>query len=101
MALANGCSDFDSRDEIRYIISLGLSEVTLTTLGVPFVKVPVLSNISSSTWANSSRDSPSLMRIPYFVRLPIAAIIAVGVANTNAHGQNTTRIVTDLIISNV
>ena len=29
------------------------------------------------------------------------AIIAVGVASTNAHGQNTTRIVTDLIISNV
>ena len=29
------------------------------------------------------------------------AIIAVGVARTNAHGQNTTKIVTDLIISKV
>ena len=31
--------------------------------------------------------------------MPIAAIIAVGVASTNAHGQNTTKIVTALIIS--
>ena len=28
-------------------------------------------------------------------------MIAVGVARTNAHGQNTTKMVTDLIISNV
>ena len=35
------------------------------------------------------------------VQLPIAAIIAVGVANTNAHGQNTTKIVTARIISPV
>ncbi|MPN29869.1 hypothetical protein SDC9_177322 [bioreactor metagenome] len=33
--------------------------------------------------------------------MPIAATIAVGVANTKAQGQNTTRIVTALIISPV
>ncbi len=33
------------------------------------------------------------------VKFPIAAIIAVGVAKTNAHGQNTTSIVTALKIS--
>ena len=46
-------------------------------------------------------DSPSLTKIPCFVRFPMLAMIAVGVARTNAHGQNTTSIVTDLIISNV
>ena len=41
------------------------------------------------------------MRTPYFVKFPIAAIIDVGVDSTSAQGQNTTRIVTDLIISKV
>ncbi len=99
--MANGCSDFDSRDAAKYIISLGLSEIILTTFGVPYVNVPVLSKISSSTWANSSKDCPSFTNMPFFVKFPMAAIIAVGVARTNAHGQNTTRIVTDLVISNV
>ena len=98
---ARGCSDFDSSDASRCIISFGLSDIILTTSGVPFVSVPVLSNTSSSTFASSSRDSPSFTRIPYLVKFPMAAIIAVGVARTSAHGQNTTRIVTDLLISNV
>ena len=46
-------------------------------------------------------DFPFLTKIPYFVKLLVAAISAVGVARTNAQGQNTTNIVTDLIISNV
>ena len=36
------------------------------------------------------------MSTPYFVAWPIAAIIAVGVASINAHGQNTTKTVTPL-----
>ena len=38
------------------------------------------------------------MMTPCFVACPIAAITAVGVANTNAHGQNTTSTVTPTII---
>ena len=41
------------------------------------------------------------MRIPYFVALPMPAMIAVGVASTKAQGQKTTRIVTARIISPV
>jgi len=96
-----GCSDFDSSDASILIIFLGLLEIMSTTSGVPYVNVPVLSNTNSSVLANSSIDAPSFTRIPYLVRFPIAAIIAVGVAKTSAHGQNTTRIVTDRAISNV
>ena len=49
-------------------------------------------------FASRSNASPCRTRKPCFVALPIAAIIAVGVASTKAHGQNTTRIVTALII---
>lgn len=39
---------------------------------------------------------PSLTRIPLRAMLPMAAVTAVGVASTRAHGQNTTRTVTIL-----
>ncbi len=44
---------------------------------------------------------PRRTRKPWWLALLIPAIIAAGVASTNAHGQNTTRIVTERIISPV
>lgn len=84
---------------ISFLEYLSLHEIISLTSGSPHVKVQVLSKIKSFTLASSSRDSPSLTRIPFLLRFPIAAIIAVGVARTNAHGQNTTSTVTDLKIS--
>ena len=75
--------------------------MTSTTFGVPYVNVPVLSNTISLMRPISSSDSPSFTKIPLRVKFPIDAIIEVGVARTNAHGQNTTRIVTDRVISKV
>ena len=46
-------------------------------------------------------EIPSLTKMPTLVKFPIEAIIAVGVAKINAHGQNTTKIVTARIISPV
>ena len=43
--------------------------------------------------------SPSRTRKPCFVALPMAAMMAVGVASTSAQGQKTTRIVTARMIS--
>ena len=64
------------------------------TFGVPTVNVPVLSNVTFETAANRSKASPSRTRKPCLVAFPIAAMIAAGVASTNAQGQNTTKIVT-------
>ena len=45
-----------------------------------------------------SKASPSFTNIPCLETFPMAATMAVGVARTKAQGQNTTRIVTALII---
>ena len=58
-----------------------------------------MSNVIFLTEARRSSASPSLTRKPCFVAFPIAAMIAVGVARTSAHGQKTTRIVTARMIS--
>ena len=48
--------------------------------------------------ASRSSASPSRTRKPCFVALPMAAMMAVGVASTSAQGQNTTSIVTARMI---
>ena len=53
------------------------------------------------TLASRSSASPSRTRKPCFVALPMAAMMAVGVASTSAQGQKTTRMVTARIISPV
>ena len=83
-------SSISVRELLKGIISL--------TASFPKVKVPVLSKAIVSTFPIASRASPDLIIIPCFVACPIAAIIAVGVANTSAQGQNTTSTVTEDII---
>ena len=70
------------------------NEIISLTSNLPYVNVPVLSKAIVSTFPIFSNASPDLIITPCFVACPIAAIIAVGVANTNAQGQNTTRTVT-------
>ena len=53
-----------------------------------------MSKAALPTWASRSRASPSRTRKLWRVTLPMAAMMAVGVASTRAQGQNTTRMVT-------
>ena len=99
IALPRGCSD-DASAEAAIARSRSSPTASLTS-GFPFVMVPVLSKAIISVAAKRSRASPSFIRKPCFEALPIAAMIAVGVASTREHGQNTTRIVTALMISPV
>jgi len=57
-----------------------------------------LSNTKVFKAPKVSSASPDLINTPYLVAWPIAAMIAVGVAKINAHGQNTTKTVTPLSI---
>ena len=69
--------------------------------GFPNVRVPVLSNAMRVILDSRSNASPSRTRNPCRVALPMAAMMAVGVASTKAQGQNTTRMVTARMISPV
>jgi len=57
------------------------------TLGSPFVKVPVLSNITVVSFLAFSTYSPLRRRTPYSAPFPTPARMAVGVAMPRAHGQ--------------
>ena len=57
------------------------------TLGLPSVRVPVLSTISVSTFSISSKPSASLINTPSRAPRPIPTITEIGVANPKAQGQ--------------
>ena len=57
------------------------------TSGFPSVIVPVLSKTIVFTLQRVSRGSPPLIKTPFSAHFPVPTIIAVGVANPNAHGQ--------------
>ena len=59
----------------------------VSSRGLPWVKVPVLSKTTQSTLWASSRAAISLMRIPDRAALPVPTMMAVGVASPNAQGQ--------------
>jgi len=98
MALPSGCSERRSAAAVRTCSCCGASSgralCTWATPGVPRVRVPVLSKATTLTRARRSSASPSLTRTPWRVALPMAAMMAVGVASTRAQGQKTTRMVT-------
>ena len=102
IAFPIGCSEKASAAQAYEKISLSENSLSTLlysiTLSFPLVSVPVLSKATVSTFDNLSSASPSLTKNPCLVALPMAAIMAIGVASTNAHGQNTTSIVTALII---
>ena len=81
------------RDGIKF----GIATINITThCTLPAVRVPVLSIITVSTEDRFSNAPPSFTRMPCLLRLPAAAMIAVGVARISAQGQKTTSTVTDL-----
>mmetsp|Transcript_38933 Transcript_38933/g.90152 ORF Transcript_38933/g.90152 Transcript_38933/m.90152 type:complete len:235 (+) Transcript_38933:862-1566(+) len=60
------------------------------TLGLPEVRVPVLSSTTHFTLdPSSSGMAPDRTRIPHFAATPVAAMTAVGVARPSAQGQAT------------
>src|SRR5690606_32273237 len=77
----------------------GCNTTTSVTLGLPFVSVPVLSNIATVALLNASMASPPLNITPFEAPLPIPTMTAVGVASPRAHGQATTNIATAGIIA--
>ena len=105
MARPRGCSDRFSAAPATASNASSLTSFspahTATTCGSPVVSVPVLSKHTRLTCARRSSASPSRTRKPCLVALPIAAMMAVGVASTSAHGQKTTRMVTERMISPV
>ena len=60
---------------------------TVTTLGLPTVKVPVLSKAKALIRLSVSRKAPPLIRTPLRAALLIALTRLTGVLITNAHGQ--------------
>ena len=61
-----------------------------TTVGSPWVSVPVLSNATVRTAASRSRCAPPLMSTPRRAAVASAATIDTGVEITSAHGHATT-----------
>ena len=71
-------------------LEIELSIITLTTLGLPSVIVPVLSNtIVLISWVVSNIYA-DLNNIPFSAAFPGPTIIAVGVASPRAQGQEIT-----------
>ncbi len=60
-------------------------------MGFPSVIVPVLSKRTAFTLPERSKDAASLNRIPYSAAFPVPTVIAIGVANPIAQGQDMTR----------
>ena len=91
-ACANGCSDCFSR--VKRICRMSVSAMSslgkvcrASTAGLPWVRVPVLSNtMSVSLLANSSAWA-SFTRMPCLAPLPMPTVRAVGVASPSAQGQ--------------
>ena len=104
IVLPSGCSERLSAAAARSLTSASLISSpprTALILGRPSVRVPVLSKAIRSASARRSKASPSRTSAPSEAARPMAAITAVGVARTSAHGQKTTRIVTARISSPV
>ncbi len=70
-----------------------------TTLGLPAVNVPVLSNATVVTAYACSSAWASLIKIPCLAATPVPTIIAAGVAKPNAHGHAITKTATMLIMA--
>lgn len=68
-------------------------------MSLPYVSVPVLSNITTFVFSAFSSISLFFINIPFDADKPSLTIIASGVASPSAQGQATTKIVTKVIIA--
>jgi hypothetical protein len=66
-----------------------------TTSGFQYVKVPVLSKITTSISFVFSKASAFLIKIQFFAPVHVPTIIAAGVASQRAQGHAITRVETD------
>ena len=97
MAAAKGCSLERSRLATscsRPDSSMPGWGMTELSVGLPSVRVPVLSMMSVSTLPNISNASALRIKIPARAPRPVPTIIAMGVASPRAHGQATIRTAT-------
>ena len=62
-----------------------------SSLGLPIVRVPVLSKATMFKRCANSNTCGSLMRIPKRAATPVPAMMAAGVARPRAHGHAITR----------
>ncbi len=104
-AWASGCSDLLSRFnmicKICVSVSCVLGKICISaTIGLPWVRVPVLSNTMSVILFASSSACASLIRIPCLAPLPMPTIRAVGVASPSAHGQAIIRTLMKVVRAN-
>ena len=56
-------------------------------MGLPWVKVPVLSKTIAFILCANSKLSAPLIKMPFSAPLPVPTMIDVGVANPKAQGQ--------------
>ena len=91
MARARGCSEPASAAAAQrrtVFLSLpGSRTMTSVSSGRPSVSVPVLSTATVEIFAEVSRYSPPLMRMPLRAARPIPATMATGMEMTSAPGQ--------------
>src|SRR5699024_8878807 len=95
IAWASGCSDERSALPTNCHTSSSSNPSVMTksvNTGVPSVTVPVLSKTTVSIDCVCSKCSPPLNSNPISAARPDPAIIDVGVAKPNAHGQAITKI---------
>ena len=93
MAAASGCSDGFSSDaaaESSVLSSIFSAHSTSVTRGLPSVTVPVLSSTTVSMRPISSRLAADFTSTPCSAALPVATVMATGVASPSAQGQEIT-----------
>ena len=93
MAAASGCSDGFSSDAAAassVLSSIFSAHSTSVTRGLPSVTVPVLSSTTVSMRPISSRLAADFTSTPCSAALPVATVMATGVASPSAQGQEIT-----------
>ena len=93
IAPASGCSDGFSSDAAAassVFSSTPGAHSRSVTRGLPSVTVPVLSSTTVSMRPISSRLAADLTRTPFSAALPVATVMATGVARPSAQGQEMT-----------
>ncbi len=92
IAFEIGCSDCFSIEKAicSSVFSSVSSGITSVTAGMPFVRVPVLSNRIFCIFPSTSRLCALLTRMPFSAAFPVPTVIATGVASPSAQGQEIT-----------
>ena len=84
------CESTDADNSINFSSLISLKSVILSKLNADSVRVPVLSNITVSSFAVLSMISPPRKTIPLAAALPMPAKYVRGTDNTKEQGQETT-----------